>query len=130
MSKQHVDVHFSNGFKGKLIAANGTVAIGTGQGEVKPYDMLLGALASCLYATFMEIAEKKKISYESVDMAIDSVKRSEVPTTLEKVNVQLIVTGADNEAGLIKALDLSAKYCSVYQTLTHVATMTHSIEFK
>ena len=54
----------------------------------KPYDMLLGALGSCFYATFMSIVEKKKLTFDEVDLDISGRKRTEVPTTLEDVNIK------------------------------------------
>lgn len=129
MSKQHIDVTFKDGFNGVLKTERGQIPLGKADGGMTPYNLLLGGLASCLYATFLEIAEKKKIIYDTVDIAVDGVKREEVPTTLNKVHVHLKVTGASDENGLVKALDLSAKYCSIYQTLKHVADMSHDIEF-
>lgn len=130
MSKIQVDVQFNEGFKGQLIAQNATVPIGVNIGEVRPYDMLLGALASCLFATFMDVAKKKQIHYDSVAIHVDGEKREEVPMTLKEVDIQFAVKGATNEQGLAKAMDLACKYCSIYQTIAHVATMTHNITFE
>lgn len=54
-------IRFANGFNGELLLDEGSVKIGRGAGEAAPYDMLYGALASCLYATFSGILEKKRI---------------------------------------------------------------------
>ena len=45
-------VNFSNEFAGELFMEEGSVKIGAGSDRLGPYTMLLGALASCYYATF------------------------------------------------------------------------------
>ncbi len=130
MSKQNVKVEFNPEFVGTLISDRGEVKIGAQEGGMSPYNLLLGGLASCLYATFLEISEKKKITFESASFDIEGDKRETVPTTLEKVVIKLTVKGASDEKGLVKSLDLAAKYCSIYQTLSHVAEMHHEIIFE
>ena len=51
-------IRFENGFNGELLLDEGSVKIGRAPGGAAPYDMLYGALASCLYATFLGILEK------------------------------------------------------------------------
>lgn len=132
MSRQEVSVKFEDGFKGTLVSENGTVKLGRQEGGLMPYNLLLGGLASCLYATFLDIVEKKKISYDKAEIDIVGIKREEVPTTLEDTTVVLTITGADEAShkGLSKSLDLSAKYCSIYQTIAQVSKMHHEIKFQ
>ncbi len=122
---------FTNTFKGTMIAKRGTVAIGSEEGTVAPYDMLFGALASCMYSTFLDIMEKKKVPFEAVDVEISGEKRTTIPMTLEWVTVKFVVKGApeDKHKAFQQALDLAAKYCSIYQTIAHVAEMKTEIEF-
>ena len=89
-------IRFENGFNGELLLDEGSVKIGRTPGGAAPYDMLYGALASCLYATFLGILEKKRIEIE------DAVRKS---------------------------FDLATKYCSVYQTISHVAEMSYELHF-
>jgi len=129
MSKQHVTLTFEQAFKGTLSAERGSVAIGIEENTLAPYDMFLGALGSCLYATFLEIINKKRLTFENVNIAIDGVKREEVPTTLKTVEVKFTVTGASKTKGFEQALKLATEYCSVYQTIAKVADMSYSIAF-
>lgn len=129
MAIQKNNIKFTNEFNGELITERGNVKIGSGNGEVYPYDMLFGALASCLYATFLDVAKKKHIEYKSVDIEVTGEKRTETPTTLKWVNVKMIIKDAQKEAGLIKSAELAAKYCSIYQTIALVADMNLEIEF-
>ncbi len=125
-----VNMEFDYEFKGVLKAKRGTVDIGIVEGTIEPYDMVFGALGSCLYSTFLDIAVKKKIVYDGVRMKVSGEKRTEVPTTLKTVNVEVTVVNPEKEKGLDQAMKLATEYCSVYQTLSHVAEMTYSLEFE
>lgn len=129
MSKQRVQVEFGQDFRGQLIGPRGQAEIGSGEGTVAPYDMLFGALASCLHATFMGIAQKKRVGFESVAYEVTGEKREEVPTILTWVNVKMIIKGGEKPSGLTKAAHLAAEYCSIYHTLSQVAEMTLDVEF-
>jgi len=132
MAMQQVSVEFDYDFVGTLTTEKGQVNLGMQDGGMSPYNLLLGGLASCLYATFLEIAMKKKITFEKTEIEILGDKREEVPTTLKETSVILTVTGADGKShrGLEKALDLAAKYCSIYQTISQVSKMSHEIKFQ
>lgn len=125
-----VNMEFDYEFKGVLKAKRNTVAIGIEEGTIEPYDMVFGALGSCLYSTFLDIAVKKRIVYDGVRMKVSGEKRTEVPTTLKTVNVEVTVVNPQKEKGLDQALKLATEYCSVYQTLSHVAEMTYSLVFE
>lgn len=96
----------------------------------KPYDMLLGALGSCFYATFMSIVEKKKLTFDEVDLDISGRKRIEVPTTLEDVNIKMVIKNPSNEQQLLKSAELGAKYCSIYETISKVAKINLEVIFE
>jgi len=125
-----VNMEFEYAFKGVLKAKRGTVDIGIEEGTIEPYDMVFGALGSCLYSTFLDIAVKKRIVYEGLNMKISGEKRTEVPTTLKTVNVEVTVINPEKEKGLDQAMRLATEYCSVYQTLAHVAEMSYSLNFE
>ncbi len=54
--------------------------------------MLYGALASCLYATFLGHFEKKRIEIEA-EIVVEGEKRT-VPTTLKTVHLNVTIRGA------------------------------------
>ena len=130
MAVRKADIFFSNEFSGELVVPNGKVAIGVEEGTVAPYDLLFGALASCLYATFLDVAEKKKIGFESARIEVTGEKRTETPTILTWVDTKIIIKGAEKEKGLEKSYEMATKYCSIYQTIAQVAKMTWSVEFE
>lgn len=129
MAVQKIELKFNKGFRGDLIAKNGRVAVGSDEGSLSPYDMLLGSLAACLYSTFLDVIEKKKIEFSGADVIVTGEKRKEIPATLEWVNVIIEIRDASNEKGVLKASELAAKYCSVYETISKVAKMSLEVKF-
>lgn len=131
MAVLSVNVDFSNGFQGQLVTARDVrVPIGPGQGNASPYDLLLGALASCFYATFLDIVEKKRVSLDSARVEVSGQKREEVPTTLSWVSLKLTVKQASNRQAMEQAAALASQYCSIYQTLSRVAEMKTEVFFE
>ncbi len=129
MAVRHLDVEFTNEFKGVAKMPNVDIKIGMEEGEALPYDLLFAALASCLYSTFLEILDKKKIDFEGCTLSITGEKREEVPTTLKWVNVSFGIKGVDagKEKAVTKSADLSTKYCSIFQTIAGVADMSFDV---
>ncbi len=130
MSKQDVTLNFENGFSGEIVAKNATVSIGGNDGQLRPYDMYLGALGSCFYSTFLDIIKKKRISFDKVSIHLTGEKRSEIPAYLQWVNLDITVFNPSSEKGLDKAAELAGNYCSVYQTTAKVADMSWNIIIK
>ena len=106
-----------------------TLRIGSKAGEFAAYDLLLGALSACFYANLNDILEKRKEETSSIEIVVTGEKRTEVPTTLEWVNLEITVTGDVNEKQFLRSVDLAAKYCSVHETISKVAKMTHEVKF-
>ncbi|NLC90086.1 MAG: hypothetical protein GX681_08515 [Clostridiaceae bacterium] len=130
--KEHVKLEFGNEFDGVLTAENGTVSIGGKKGQLKPYNLLLGALLSCLYATFLDIVKKMKLEFDSCEMTADGVKREETPSTLEHVKIAMTISGAaaEQRERFKRATSLAAKYCSVYATISQVSEMELEVRFE
>lgn len=129
MSQVKMNLDFQDKFYGQLVKEDHSINIGQGQETMAPYELLFGALGSCLHATFMSIAKKKKISYEAVAYEIHGQKRQESPTTLEWVKVAMTIRGGSDEAKLQKSAEVAAKFCSIYETLSQVAKMTLEVNF-
>jgi putative redox protein len=123
-------LEFKKDFKGKLILADGEIGIGLLPNEARPYDLLQGALVSCLHSTLLEILVKKRIEIESVSYRVSGEKRDEIPTTLKSVTIEAeFVTNANAEQ-IRKSMELASKYCSVYNTLAQVAEMKINLSIK
>ena len=107
----------------------GTLKLGDQPGEFYPYDLLLGSLSSCFYSNLAGIFEKQKLSPAKVEIVITGEKREEIPSLLTWVHLEIRITGSVDHKKALKAVDLAAKYCSIHETLSRVATMTHKVSF-
>lgn len=130
-SIKHVTLNFTMPFNGEARNDGGyAVKIDETSESAKPYDLLLMALGSCLYSTFEDILVKKRLDYIELEIDITGEKREEVPTTLKYCNVVFKIRGdRTNEKNYRKALELACKYCSIYNTLNHVARMKAELNF-
>ena len=130
MSATTVKLSFGRAFEGVLEAERAQAHIGKNQdGKFRPYDWMLGALGACYYATFVGIADKMKLAYDRAEIDISGIKREEVPTTLETVDMKVIIHGAQDQKGFDRASQLAAKYCSVHETIAKVATINLDVSF-
>ncbi len=123
---------FDNQLHGILTGHHGSSQVGPAEGALDPYDMVLGGLGGCLNHTLQSILDKKRIKVQGIHYDIEGEKRTEPPTTLKYVDVRMQVRGADEEAknDIEKAFELATRYCSVYQTLSKVATMRPKLTFE
>ncbi len=126
---REVSLKFNNGFNGELNATRADVAVGMEEGMLEPYDMLLGALCSCLYSTVLDEFESRKISVDEADMTVNAVHREVIPTTLKEVNIMIALKGISDESLAEFAVDEATKNCSIYQTVANVAEMTTKVTF-
>ncbi len=128
----NIKMVFDNQTNGVLNGSHGSTTVGSEDGALAAYDMVLGGLGACLNHTFQSILSKKKLEFHSVNYEIEGVKRDEVPATLKTVDIQVTVTGVDSdkEAQAQKAWEMATRYCSMHVTLSHVADMTSTLTFK
>lgn len=125
---EKVKFEFGTDFNGYLEVANGRVEIG--KDAMSPYNLLFGALGSCLYYTFADVAKKKRLEFTGVSMEIDGTKRTTAPATLEHVQIKLIVKGASDEKQFIKTAEIASKWCSIHETISQVATIDMEVLFE
>ncbi len=126
MSKINVTLTFDNSLAGALDTGYNQVDIG--RKGLRPYEMLLGALGSCFYYTFLDIINKMRLDYRKITLEIEGEKREEVPTHLKTATIHFTIEGMEDEKKVEKAIELSKKYCSVYYTLSQIAQL--SVEVK
>lgn len=104
--------------------------IGMQEGSFSPYDLLLGALSACFRATLYEILTKRKEAFPEMEIIVSGEKRKDVPTTLEWVRMDINVSGVENQEQFLRNINLAAKYCSIHETLSKVAEMSHEVHFR
>lgn len=128
-----INIEFQNGFNG--VGTNGSGATLKVSPELwRPYELLFSALASCMYSTFLDVINKKKLDYDKVLISIDGEKIDDIPSFLKNVDISFTVFGADKNdekiaARFEKSLRLSEKYCSIYNTLAKIAEMKATLHF-
>ena len=130
MKADSISMTFENGFIGEMTSPTGKVKIGKQENGVAPYHMLLGALGSCFYATFLSVSNKMRLSFDKADIEVSGSKRDQSPATLEQVNITLVVYNPSNEDKLRKAAQLGATHCSIHETVSKVANIDLEIIFK
>ena len=129
MAVDAIKLDFTSEFKGTMITPKGEFEIGRYEAGLRPYHMLLGALGSCFYATFLEIIEKKRLTFEGATIEVSGTQRKEIPTTLDYVLIKMTVANASNEEQFTKSAQLGAKYCSIFDTISKVAKIEVIVEF-
>lgn len=130
MSETTVTLGFQRDFNGVLDARGVRLGIGRKKdGKMAPYDLLLGALGSCFYATFIGIADKMRLDYTGADILVHGVKREEEPPTLKTVDMVMTIHGAASQKGFERAAALAAKYCSIHETISRVADIKLELVF-
>lgn len=122
-------ITFQEDFNGELLLEEGSVSIGRGVAQAQPYGLLCGALASCLYATFLPILAKKRATIQGCTIKVEGEKREETPTMFNEVHLIIEIHGSNDDQAVIKSMDLACKYCSVYNTIAAVSKMSYEIQF-
>lgn len=129
MSTVSTIVTFNHEFNGALQSPNGSI-IAISENQIRPYDMVLGGLVACFHHTFLEVLQKKRQQVERVEYQVEGRKREEVPATLELIQMQIMVYGVSDKEQAAKCFELAKKYCSVYQTLSHVAQIAVTVTYQ
>ncbi|MBI9097118.1 MAG: OsmC family protein [Spirochaetaceae bacterium] len=127
-------IEFQNGFQGVCRNESGS-SLEVAPDKWRPYELLQTALASCMYSTFLDVVNKKKLDYDKVVIAVDGEKIDDIPSFLKKVDITFTVHGANKEdekilARFEKSLKLAEKYCSIYNTLNKIAELNSTLIFK
>ncbi len=129
-AKQHVVADFYQDRWRTVNDRGNEIQIGYGEGKSAPYDLLLGALSGCLYATFESILEKMQITVRGTKFDIRGEKRDDKIATLKECHVEVSITGAEDETKARKAFEIATRYCSIYQTLSKIAEMSWNVTFE
>ena len=121
---------YDNVFKGVMKAPKGELLIGDQEKGLSPYNLLLGALGSCYYHTFVEIAKKKRLTFDGANVEITGKKRTVVPTTLETALIKIVIKNASDEKKFVKTAELAADNCSIHATISKVAKIDLEVAFE
>ncbi|MCD6397496.1 MAG: OsmC family protein [Spirochaetaceae bacterium] len=105
MALNKIYAKFGKEYDGEVVTPTGNILIGSGEGKILPYDMIFGALGSCMFYYFHKFAKQRKIQFDSVTVEVTGTKRETPPTMLNRVNVKYIVKNGEKEKGLISRQD-------------------------
>ncbi len=129
MKQDTIQLEFANTFVGSATSPSGRVVIGQQPDGMAPYHLLFSALGSCFYATFLSVANKKRLQFTRANIVINGVKRDAVPATLQEVVMDFTIVGGTDEDGLRQSAELGAKYCSIHETISQVADVKLNVTF-
>jgi putative redox protein len=125
-SVQNVQVHVEAGHHSWTADEPPDVGDGLGPG---PYDLLLGALGSCMTMTLLMYARRKDWPLEGVEVDIqhnrvhadDAANVEDAGGLVERFQIDLVLHGGLDEAQIERLSDISTK-CPIRKTLagTHV----------
>lgn len=121
--------NYQNDFNGEMESPKGKVLIGDQDNGQRPYNLLFGALGGCYYHTFLEIATKKRLSFDGATLEIDGIRRSEAPYTLSNVIMKFNIKNPSNEKQFLKTSELAAEHCSIHNTISAVAEIKLEVTF-
>ena len=97
---------------------------------ISPAENLLAALGGCTAWDVVEILQKKRLQFDSVELRVDGQQAETAPWPYTSIRVTYVVRGRglDPEA-VEKAVHLSSdKYCSVIATVRGVADVETVVE--
>jgi uncharacterized OsmC-like protein len=121
----------SEGFKQEIAAgkhrllADEPVSAGGGDAGPDPYDYLLASLGVCMSMTIGFYARRHQLPLENITISLwhsriyakDCEECETKEGTLDRIDVEVELTGSLNEAQHAKLMEIAAK-CPVHRTLT------------
>ncbi len=125
-------ISFGGDFNGTLNSGKNQVQVALGEEGVFPYELAMTGLVSCFYSTFMDVATKKRLTWENVNIEIEWSKDKEAsPQFLKRAHLDIVIEAdEDKYKKFHKSFELAAKYCSLYQTFSKVAELSWELKFK
>ena len=93
---------------------------GDGKAGISPVQTLLAALAGCMGADVVDIAQKSRVQFTGVDVVVEGDRRTDPPRRYTKIVIRITVTGAAeaDRPRIQRAVDLSRDtYCSVLHSI-------------
>jgi putative redox protein len=129
MKTDNVSLTFSNSFVGSMSSPSGRVVLGQQPDGMAPYHLLYGAVGSCFYATFLSVANKKRLVFKDANIEVSGIKRDTIPATLEYLKIVFTIRSGENQEQLKESAELGAKYCSIHETISQVAKVDLEVIF-
>ncbi len=107
-------------FEAEHPSGNNFLLDGDGKNSHSPVQALALALAACTGSDIVDIAEKMRVSFSGLRVAVEADRNAEPPRYFKAVRMTFYVRGLDaaDREKIQRAIDLSnEKYCSVFHSL-------------
>lgn len=110
------------------ICTDAAESIGGGGVEFRPMELLASGLASCLSIDVLNILKKKKQTPTLFEIELKAIRKDEIPSIFEKIDLEFRVSNEVSEDTLSKTIKLALdKYCSVAKILEPTCEINFSI---
>jgi putative redox protein len=103
---------------------------GTQKHGFSPKALLLTALAGCSGIDVVEILQKMRVKFSSLEMDVETTQTEEQPKVFKDIHIiYKIKTALENESKVQKAIELSLeKYCGVSAMLRKNSDIHYKLE--
>ncbi|MFA7560737.1 MAG: OsmC family protein [Candidatus Izemoplasmatales bacterium] len=130
MAYDKVVMKWDSDFKGELFSPTGTAKLGDQDEGLYPYHLFFGAIGSCFYATFLSIALKMRLEFDSAKLEVSGAKINPDSKIIEVVDMKMIIKNPSDEEKIKKAAELGTKYCSIHELVSRSAKVNLIVEFQ
>ncbi|MFA7075094.1 MAG: OsmC family protein [Candidatus Izemoplasmatales bacterium] len=129
MAYDRVVLKWDMNFKGELFSPTGIAKLGDQDDGLYPYHLFFGAIGSCFYATFISVALKMRLEFESAKIEVSGSKIDPNSKIIEVVDMKMVIKNPSDKDKLIKAAELGTKYCSIHELVSRAAKVNLIVEF-
>jgi putative redox protein len=129
MPVETVRVKWSGGSAFECSLPTGKDVVMEGEGP-KPLEIMISSLGGCAAMTLAALAEKMRIPLDRLEIDVDGILADERVHALKGARIRYRLWGGDlDEEKVARLLELTEKYCPVYNTLIHAGPIesTHEI---
>ena len=125
-----------NGFQ--LQSSNGEEKISVGvhpkfqenTSGMRPMELLLSSLGSCLSIDLLNILYKQKIELDDFSVTLEGKREEEPPNAYKDIEIRVFCFGDVQISNVVIALEaVIDKYCSVFHSLNPSILFTVNLEF-
>ena len=130
MAYDKITLNWDMNYKGELISPTGTGKLGDQEEGLYPYHLFFGALGSCFYSTFLSIALKMRLEFDSATIEVTGAKNNPDSKIIEVIDMKMLIKNPSDKEKIQKAAELGTKYCSIHELVSRSATVNLLVEFE
>lgn len=113
---------------GNICMLDASESIGGNGMGFRPMELLAGSLAGCASIDIVSILNKQKIDPELFEIEINYIRKEEIPSAFQSVELVLKIDDVIDRNKLKKNIELVlAKHCSVIASLDKAIEITYKI---